>query len=320
MPIDPFWGHAIGAASNLAAGLLSKKGNQSGYHEDDWIMWDRNYNLQKEFAQNGIRWKMDDMMAAGKKHGIHPLTMMGVQGQAGQGIPVQSTKAPQGKDMSWLARMGQDISMAIRSMQTDQEKKILDLREQILELRKTGLENFNRNKEKLLNQTNLPDTSIPSFTEEYLPDDEFLARQRGLYETQPVAQSWAPGVQKGLAPEGQYRHSRQGFIKYYPNEDTMDLISESIPASFSWWSDMATYKWAMTKGKINPNGKYGSYYKSELARLNKWAGEPVVWSESMRWRLKRYEPEIKKPYSQYLDRRNNRKTVRKQKTGGGSAW
>ena len=52
-------GGTIGAIGSLVGGSQSKKNAQA--------LASMNYEAQKEFAQNGIRWKVADAKAAGKK-------------------------------------------------------------------------------------------------------------------------------------------------------------------------------------------------------------------------------------------------------------
>ena len=58
--------------------------------------------LQKEFAQNGIRWKVADAKAAG----LHPLAALGAQTTSYQPVSV-------GQDFSSFGQMGQDVSRAM---------------------------------------------------------------------------------------------------------------------------------------------------------------------------------------------------------------
>ena len=58
--------------------------------------------LQKEFAQNGIRWKVADAKAAG----LHPLSALGAQTISYQPVSV-------GQDFSAFGQMGQDVSRAM---------------------------------------------------------------------------------------------------------------------------------------------------------------------------------------------------------------
>lgn len=72
---------------------------------------ERNIALQREFAQNGIRWKVADAKAAG----IHPLYALGANTQSFSPVSFDS-------GASNAAAMGQDISRVVQAMYTKNEK------------------------------------------------------------------------------------------------------------------------------------------------------------------------------------------------------
>lgn len=84
----------------------------------------KNIQLQREFAQQGIRWKVADAEAAG----IHPLYALGAQTMSfnpvsagGPGIP---GAMPETGMANALAASGQDISRAIHATRTQTERDI----------------------------------------------------------------------------------------------------------------------------------------------------------------------------------------------------
>lgn len=85
----------------------------------------RNIKAQKEFAQHGIRWKVEDAKAAG----LHPLAALGAQTTSFSPVQV-------GTD---FAGVGQDISRAIDATRTGSEKQSASL--SVLQLERAGLEN-----------------------------------------------------------------------------------------------------------------------------------------------------------------------------------
>lgn len=91
-----------GAASLLGGGISAITGKQAG---------DREYERQKEFAQSGIRWRVEDAKAAG----IHPLYAIGAN------TPTYSPQAAVGSDFG-ISSMGQNIGRAIEAKQTARER------------------------------------------------------------------------------------------------------------------------------------------------------------------------------------------------------
>lgn len=102
--------------------------------------------LQKEFAQNGVQWRVNDAKAAG----LHPLAALGMQGASsspitvsgsipGGGVPSggsfsSTTPQLQAPDVSsHMASFGQDISRAISATATEwqRQKEVKDASEQL---------------------------------------------------------------------------------------------------------------------------------------------------------------------------------------------
>lgn len=110
--------------------------------------WRKNAALQKQFAQMGIRWKVQDAMAAG----LHPLYALGGAGstfspsiavpgiggtpvaQGGQFAGSQGTSGLSGLSEA-LGGMGQALSGATRSTMSPEEKKLMDLQIKEIEWR-----------------------------------------------------------------------------------------------------------------------------------------------------------------------------------------
>lgn len=99
------WPAVIGAAAAIGGGLLSNRANKQ--------IASQNVAMQREFAQQGVRWKVEDAKAAG----IHPLYALGASTAQFQPIAVQDSMGPA------LANAGQDISRAMYATQTAQERR-----------------------------------------------------------------------------------------------------------------------------------------------------------------------------------------------------
>lgn len=70
--------------------------------------------LQREFAQNGIRWKVADAKAAG----VHPAFALGAPVSSYSPIAVGDSRSP----VSDFASMGQDVSRAVHATSTGRER------------------------------------------------------------------------------------------------------------------------------------------------------------------------------------------------------
>lgn len=113
------FGSIISAGASLLGGLLGSRSSNDAAAD--------NYAAQKEFAQNGIRWKVEDAKAAG----IHPLAALGMQ-------PISFSPSYAGDNSmgSSLAQAGSDISRAIEAKTTRMER----LQERLLEAQIQGQE------------------------------------------------------------------------------------------------------------------------------------------------------------------------------------
>lgn len=99
-----------GAGSGLVSGVLGLAGGAVSSITGNKAQ-EREYERQKEFAQNGIRWKVEDAKAAG----IHPLYALGAQTAS------YSPMSTSGSDYG-LSDMGQSIKGAMEAKQTAEER------------------------------------------------------------------------------------------------------------------------------------------------------------------------------------------------------
>lgn len=116
----PLIGAGISAIANLFGGSQAQKSQEK--------MAAQNIALQKEFAQSGIRWKVADAKAAG----LHPLAALGAGTTSFSPVSIGSPMAGS------LSSAGQDISRAMNSMATPNEKSSAL---EALTLERAGLEN-----------------------------------------------------------------------------------------------------------------------------------------------------------------------------------
>lgn len=99
-------GGAIGAISSLAGGRRSDKANARAAAEER--------AMQREFAQNGIRWKVADAKAAG----LHPLSALGASTASYSPIQISSAAGPA------MAEAGQHLGRAVSAMSTQGERQL----------------------------------------------------------------------------------------------------------------------------------------------------------------------------------------------------
>ena len=103
------FGSIVGSVVGGALGLLGGK-QANNQAQDNFYL---NSALQKEFAQNGIRWKVDDAKAAG----IHPLAALGSQTASFPPISIDGSGVG-----SAIANFGQDISRSVTAAASQGER------------------------------------------------------------------------------------------------------------------------------------------------------------------------------------------------------
>lgn len=116
---------AISAGATLLGSAMGNAQREKGQ--------EREIELQKEFAQNGLRWKVEDAQRAG----VHPLAALGATGAqySPVGLGDNDTAAS-------FSSAGQDISRAIESTRTAPERMgAVGAKMQALSLDRASLEN-----------------------------------------------------------------------------------------------------------------------------------------------------------------------------------
>lgn len=112
-------GSILSAAASIGSSLLGKS------------QADKNAKLQKQFAQEGVQWKVADA----KKAGIHPLYALGAQTHS-------FTPSGVGDWTAGIGQAGQDIGRAIDATQsTSQRADSFTRQYQTLQLQNMGLQN-----------------------------------------------------------------------------------------------------------------------------------------------------------------------------------
>lgn len=118
-------GNLISAGASLVGGLLGKKSAEKAQ--------EANQNLQREFAQSGITWKVEDA----KRAGIHPIYALGAPTVSASNAYVGDTAMPNA-----LAAAGQDIGRAVNATRSaPQRADAFAQASQKLALEKGSLEN-----------------------------------------------------------------------------------------------------------------------------------------------------------------------------------
>lgn len=126
-------GSLISAGASLIGGFLNRDAQEDANAAQQYQA-ERNMQLQKDFAQQGIRWKVDDARAAG----VHPLYALGANTVSYSPVAVGG-----GADTSLgsaVASAGQDIGRSMDATRTASERGDAVVLTK-LQLERAGLEN-----------------------------------------------------------------------------------------------------------------------------------------------------------------------------------
>lgn len=204
------------AAIASAAGSLA--GSALG-----WDTASKNAEMQKTFAQKGIRWKVADAQAAG----IHPLYALGA--------PTMSFNPVSTGDVAGgLAQAGQDVGRAIQATRTEPERidaYTTSLR--ALQLQRGELENqLLQSQIAKLNASQSP--ALPTAGDPFLLSGQ---ANSGLVETVPMKrQSVSPGLphnEAGVIADQGFTRTPTGWAPLR-SKDAMDRMDDDWAAGLGW--------------------------------------------------------------------------------------
>lgn len=191
------WLAALPLVGNIASSLIQGKMSSDAAEKAG----DKNADLQREFAQMGVRWKVADAKAAG----ISPLAAMG-------GTPYMASPSYIAGDTPNFSNMGQDISRAIDATRTQEERSDV--------LTKAQLEKLSAETDLIRSQA----AQIKGATNPALPGSNPLPisgqGDSVIYPAELVSsQKYNPGLTAG-APDPAYKQYvfPDGTIKTYPSD------------------------------------------------------------------------------------------------------
>lgn len=206
---------------------------------------------QKEYAQHGVRWRVDDAVAAG----LHPLVGAGVQPSSYS--PVSAHVMPEYDDRAGaLSRMGQNISRAVMATASQDERMASRLRLENMELQNDLL----RAQISSINNPNNPPMPVGGSA-------NFVDGQgdSGVMVVKPSERTASavgrPAQEAGWRPDVSYSRTDTGLVPVIPQG-----LSESMEDDF-----IGKLLWRM-RNQVMPNvGRGGKPSKAELPRgANDW--------------------------------------------------
>jgi hypothetical protein len=232
-------GGAIGGIGSIVGGIVGSNNAQA--------VAGMNYEAQKEFAQNGIRWKVEDA----KRAGIHPLYALGAS--------TQGYSPSGGYDGDYgiadaAAQFGQGFERAQQAKMTKEERERQDVRDAIQDM--AALEDLNQKRRmndaqirlanseifrnfalstNALRKTGLP-PAMPGGSGGVIDgQSESYATGQTTPEISEVVTSLAglPSVQAGSPPDVRFYKTRTGRTPL-PTEESADAMDAAFLSGLQW--------------------------------------------------------------------------------------
>lgn len=216
----------IGAGSRLLGSFIDRASTRDTNNMSKDLA-QQNIALQREFAQKGIQWKVEDAKAAG----IHPIYALG--GSTHSFSPVSANFASPPSVASDMAAAGQDIGRAINSTRTEGQRQDAFTRaSQALTLERGQLENEILRADLASKAGRLRSPGSPPMA---AAADPYLIpgqTQSGLTSSEPLkvtpAPRNAPHAEGGAIVDVGYARTPTGWSPV-PSKDVKERIEDSFP-------------------------------------------------------------------------------------------
>lgn len=241
-------GGALGAVGSVVGGIIGNSMSSSSAAQ----LNQQNYERQKEFAQQGIRWRVADAKAAG----LHPLAALGAQGAM-----YTPSGHIGGTDTSFIgdaaAQFGQGIERAVSAKQQRAER----LRTQAIQDQKLALDM----------QTSRAQTALLDAQTAQIKQD--MALQLARSSARAIAnQQQVPAMPGGSTPVV------SGQAQAYPTANTEEKpveVSSSLPGALH------------QQAGLNPDVKWrktATGYRVAMSDQAKTDNEDDIWG-TIQWTL-----------------------------------
>lgn len=233
--MDPLsFASIVSAGANILGGILGRSSN-----EDQMA---KNRQMQMDFAQHGIQWKVEDAKAAG----IHPMAALGASTMS---PAIQTMQDPLG---SGVAAAGQDISRAVAAGASAEQKEVAKvLAAQTVE--RNSLQNdLLRSQIRRMDAQTGPGIPLPGSQNNIPTSDAVRSRGPGAGKGDGPDPS-APYQESRVVPDVGWSRTPSGGFSMIPseqvNQNTQDMGIE--PMLWSWRNRVGPY--LNGGGRVPPN-------------------------------------------------------------------
>lgn len=225
-----------GAGIQAGAGLIGSaiNGIMAGQGMDfQREMWDKNYNAQKEFAQNSMQWRVKDARAAG----LHPLAALGQMGSSYTPTSVYDNGADVG---SAIANAGGAIGQAmgqigLLSAEADLEGKRLENASKLMDLQNKSNELIAGQNAKALSEL---EQAKQTFVAERDAGHAISGNRQAPTQTQSdlLSDSWLGVAAKFGAAAALYKDNTGAELRKLKDADSFVFKHTRIVKSNPWYN------------------------------------------------------------------------------------
>lgn len=237
--------------------------------------------MQREFAKNGIRWRVEDAVAAG----LHPMAALGASGAQynSPGLVVGGDPGP-GESFRAAGRMGQNISRAVMATATPEERELRGL-----QVQRARLENEMLGVQLIDAQDRLADKvgpALPSYGSPgyWGPLDLRRTHSQGV-DVHPSLQAsyGSPGMEAAVIPDAQWASTPVGGMARVPSEAMSQRLQGHILHQLEWaWRNRVMDMMGMLPGPdkkflppghkkwVNTNFPAGQYLPMKSGSWREW--------------------------------------------------
>lgn len=226
-------GQLISAGTSLLGGFLNSNATKKA-NEQSAALARENIQLQKDFAQQGLTWKIDDAFRNADR--VHPIYSMGASTPSFS--PVSANFAADTSVGSAVASAGQDIGRAVHATATGKQRAdAFTVASQKLSLEKGALENELLRTELASKNGRLRQNATPSLP---MPGDAYLIPGQGnsdLIKNKPLevapGHPGQPSSEGGAIADTGYTRTTTGWAPV-PSQDVKQRIEDNFVQERLW--------------------------------------------------------------------------------------
>lgn len=217
---------AGGFLGSIAGGIFGSEAQRDAMKSNEAIAG-ANAALQREFAQNGIRWKVEDA----KQAGVHPVYALGAQTHSFNPVAIQNEP-----DMSWsnaFRDMGQSVDRAIHATRTADERLMTTLQIQSLQADVEGKALDNQIRASTLNNMNKVGPPMPGSTN-FMPGQGDSAGLVSVKAKERTAhQPGRPAQEAGWVPDVGFSRTDTGLTPVVP-QGLSESLEDDLIGKAQW--------------------------------------------------------------------------------------